>query len=119
MIIPPLIILSSLYAYYTSKATASLFYLYLGIFSHILSLFLVKDALECSAKVLSLGEFMKKITEMRMASEIRSSATIDLMNHRKLEEELKTTFDSEESRWIDVTIQRIRRISRRAGVDSE
>jgi hypothetical protein len=68
--VPPLIILSSLYAYYTSEATAPLFYLFLGIFSHLLSLLLVKDVLLSSKKVLSLGEFMNKITEMRMASKI-------------------------------------------------
>jgi hypothetical protein len=66
--VPPLIILSSLYAYYTSEATAPLFYLFLGIFSHLLSLLLVKDVLLSISKVLSLSEFMNKISEMRMAS---------------------------------------------------
>jgi hypothetical protein len=89
--VPPLIILCSLYAYYTFEATAPLFYLYLGIFSHILGLFLVKDVLYSFTKVLSLGEFMNKVTEMRMAS--RSCDSIDLISSRKVEEELKKNFD--------------------------
>jgi hypothetical protein len=89
--VPPLIILCSLYAFYSIESTAPLFYLFLGIFSHILSLFLVKDVLYSFTKVLSLGEFMNKVTEKRMAN--TSCGTIDLMSPLKVEEELRKNFD--------------------------
>ena len=91
MTVPPLVILCSLYAYYTYEATAPLFYLYLGIFLHLLSLLLVKDVLYSFTKVLSLGEFISKVTEMRKAS--RSCDTIDLMSPWKVKEDLKENID--------------------------